>query len=320
MLAIWNAQREGARKATQIKGKDANAKIDYSRILDVLYEGDTFEDPSRVDLLEQFCQTAVNENTTRKSPPPPHLPGPPRLLQPEASAKSDADGGFLFDLLDSSNKRNDFNRQVTKQRAKAFEVTIPLKTAAPFKALKQVPPPPSPQNEKRFESFFTSQSGILHDRVELPLSPYTKKLGAISPPKSRPKTPKMVHSVDRFVGRKKKKKKDMKNTMEGDMVPAVVPFNAWLDDTKLKKQIVNEETSKSNVMFFMSPIRASDKILKPVGPKLSPLLKDRLLQELVASTQIIREDYVRAKYAEGRAAKTLARKMQRNHLIFLQNS
>ena len=67
-------------------------------------------------------------------------------------------------------------------------------------------------------------------------------------------------------------------------------------------------------MFFMSPIRASDKILKPVGPKLSPLLKDRLPQELVASTQIIREDYVRAKYAEGRAAKTLARKMAEESL------
>ena len=82
------------------------SKINYSKILDVLYEGDTFEDPSRVELLESFCQTAANENTTRKSPPPP----PP----PPIEHDNDKGGGF-FDLLDNSGStKNDIDNNNEK--------------------------------------------------------------------------------------------------------------------------------------------------------------------------------------------------------------
>ena len=191
------------------------SKINYSKILDVLYEGDTFEDPSRVELLESFCQTAANENTTRKSPPPP----PP----PPIEHDNDKGGGF-FDLLDNSGStKNDIDNNneknkppppmsyLTPQDVKQFEVPIPLPAPTSFKISQQIPPPPSPlQDEKRFETFFANNSGILHDRAQMPLSPYTKKLGPISPPKSRPKLPQMIHSVDRFIGRKKKKNRKQK--------------------------------------------------------------------------------------------------------------
>eukprot|EP00943_MAST-04B_sp_MAST-4B-sp1_P007749 g7749.t1 len=85
----------------------------------------------------------------------------------------------------------------------------------------------------------------------------------------------MVHSVDRFVSRKKKDKKQNRyqygskkyvkkrrlrkdESSNDDMMPSIIPFNAWLDDTQLKKDINSDDKNESNVMFFMSPVRAKD--------------------------------------------------------------